>query len=309
MSDKPRFLYLVGSVSGAGKSTVALGLLHALRQRFESAQLAYIKPATQCESVTLVSKYCVAEGIATVATSPIVFYAGYTQECLDNKKGTAEDRLQIIVDAIHSLSIGKKYVIIDGVGYPSVGHVCGISNGHIAAALHAPVLLIGRAGVGDAIDSTEYMRGYLSHHRAEIFGAAFNNIPKFYGYHKYEDCCKYVTKYFSTANPPLQIYGYIPALASPTGEKAINTSASMSTPADDNSEEGQSCAVRSFLRRKKGEPLPEKEFGPEYEMSAEDEKKMQSFCELFNEYVKIDQLLQDWEAFHSLRSTTENADL
>ena len=52
-----------------------------------------------------------------------------------------------------NLSVGKRIVIVDGVGYPSVGSICNLSNADIALALKAPVLLVGKSGVGDAVDS------------------------------------------------------------------------------------------------------------------------------------------------------------
>ena len=52
-----------------------------------------------------------------------------------------------------NFSVGKRIVIIDGVGYPSVGSICNLSNADIARALKAPVLLVGKSGVGDAVDS------------------------------------------------------------------------------------------------------------------------------------------------------------
>ena len=52
-----------------------------------------------------------------------------------------------------TVSFRKRIVIIDGVGYPSVGSICNLSNADIAQALNAPVLLVGKAGVGDAVDS------------------------------------------------------------------------------------------------------------------------------------------------------------
>lgn len=39
------------------------------------------------------------------------------------------------------LRIGRKIVIVDGVGYPAVGSICGVSNSAIASTLNAPVLL------------------------------------------------------------------------------------------------------------------------------------------------------------------------
>jgi len=55
--------------------------------------------------------------------------------------------------AVEKIGNGKKIVLIDGVGYPSVGSICNLSNASIAKALSAPVLLIGKSGVGDAVDS------------------------------------------------------------------------------------------------------------------------------------------------------------
>lgn len=63
-------------------------------------------------------------------------------------------------------SIGKRVVIVDGVGYPSVGSICNLSNAHIAQALGSPVLLIGKSGVGDAVDSFNINAKYF-----ESYGA------------------------------------------------------------------------------------------------------------------------------------------
>ena len=50
-------------------------------------------------------------------------------------------------------SVGKRIVFVDGVGYPSVGSICNLSNADIAQALKDPILLVGKSGVGDAVDS------------------------------------------------------------------------------------------------------------------------------------------------------------
>jgi hypothetical protein len=61
--------------------------------------------------------------------------------------------VQRAVEAVRRVGVGKRLVLVDGVGYPAVGSVCGISNADVALALGAPVLLVGKSGVGDAIDS------------------------------------------------------------------------------------------------------------------------------------------------------------
>ena len=72
--------------------------------------------------------------------SPLVNIPGQTS--------TSEELIASAVTAVRHLGEGKRLVIVDGVGYPSVGSICGISNAHVAAALHCPVLLVGKHGVG-----------------------------------------------------------------------------------------------------------------------------------------------------------------
>ena len=55
--------------------------------------------------------------------------------------------------AVDEIGRGKLITVIDGVGYPAVGSICGISNADIASAVGASVLLVGKSGVGDAVDS------------------------------------------------------------------------------------------------------------------------------------------------------------
>jgi hypothetical protein len=71
-----------------------------------------------------------------------------------------------------TISIGKRFVIVDGVGYPSVGSICNLSNAHIAQALGSPVLLIGKPGVGDAVDSFNINAKYFESYGSLKF--AFN---------------------------------------------------------------------------------------------------------------------------------------
>jgi AAA domain len=73
--------------------------------------------------------------------------------------------------SIVTISIGKRVVIVDGVGYPSVGSICNLSNAHIAQALGSPVLLIGKPGVGDAVDSFNINAKYFESYGSLKFDA------------------------------------------------------------------------------------------------------------------------------------------
>ena len=65
MVQTPLRMMVAGDKSSAGKSTISLGLLVALLDAgFLPHEVAYIKPATQCVTSTLVARFCEEQGIA-----------------------------------------------------------------------------------------------------------------------------------------------------------------------------------------------------------------------------------------------------
>ncbi|CAN0471918.1 unnamed protein product, partial [Ectocarpus sp. 12 AP-2014] len=177
------------------------------------SDLAYIKPATQCEKPQLVTDWCEANGVACRGIGPVVFYKGFTREFLKGGAGTSEELLQEIKDAVEEISSGKKVVVVDGVGYPAVGSICGVSNGDVAAALKAPVLLVGKSGVGDAVDSYNLNACFFEARGVRVLGSVFNRISTA-GYYSLERCREAVTSYFAQANPNALPYGFVPEIAS-----------------------------------------------------------------------------------------------
>ncbi|CBJ49215.1 conserved unknown protein [Ectocarpus siliculosus] len=208
-------VFVAGDRSQVGKSSTCLGLLGALLRREDlcSSDLAYIKPATQCEKPQLVTDWCEANGVACRGIGPVVFYKGFTRQFLKGGAGTSEELLQEIRDAVEEISSGKKVVVVDGVGYPAVGSICGVSNGDVAAALKAPVLLVGKSGVGDAVDSYNLNACFFEARGVRVLGGVFNRISTA-GYYSLERCREAVTSYFAQANPNALPYGFVPEIAS-----------------------------------------------------------------------------------------------
>lgn len=68
--------FLCGIIVKVGKSSTCLGLLGSLLRQpgLRSSDLAYIKPATQCEKPQLVTEWCEANGVACRGIGPVVFY-------------------------------------------------------------------------------------------------------------------------------------------------------------------------------------------------------------------------------------------
>lgn len=79
--------------------------------------------------------------------------------------------------------------MVDGVGYPAVGSIVGVSNADLALALGEggtgtatatpppPILLVGRPGVGDAVDSFNLNATFFRHRGLRVLGAVFNRLP------------------------------------------------------------------------------------------------------------------------------------
>lgn len=105
------------------------------------------------DSLTIFHRFCQRLGVACRAIGPVVFYKGFTRAFLSGETETSAELLSKSAQAVSEISRGKRFVLIDGVGYPSVGSICGLSNADVAKASKAPVILIGKSGVGDAVDS------------------------------------------------------------------------------------------------------------------------------------------------------------
>ncbi|CAK4117791.1 unnamed protein product [Aphanomyces euteiches] len=207
-------LFIGGDKSQVGKSTVCLGLLGSLLELgYKPSELAYIKPATQCELPQLVSRFCEHYGIDARPIGPVVFYSGFTRSFLEQPNPTqaSTDLLAQIVAAVDEISKDKRVVLIDGVGYPSVGSICGISNADVAAALSPiSVVLVGKPGVGDAIDSFNLNATYFASKNVRVLGGIFNRLPTD-GFYSLENCKLHVSRYFSAMTQGRQkAYGFIP---------------------------------------------------------------------------------------------------
>lgn len=200
-------LYISGGQSGTGKSSVCLGLLASLlAQGFKPQELGYIKPVTQCTKTQLVAQFCQQNSIACEDMGPVVFYQGFTQEFIQGKIESAEELRQKIKTCILEFKQNKKFVLIDGVGYPAVGSIAGISNATIATMMNTPVLLIGKPGIGDAIDNLNLDLNYFKSNRAAVIGAIFNKLPE----EHFKTYKKFVSQYFEK-ELSINLYGFVPS--------------------------------------------------------------------------------------------------
>lgn len=212
LTERPIRLYVSGDRSSVGKSSTCLAILAGLvASGVRPCKLAYIKPATQCEAEQPVAKYCRDVGIQSRSIGPVVFYQGFTRAFLAGETPPASVLLESIVKSVEEIEIGKSIVLVDGVGYPSVGSICNVSNGHIASALGAPAVLVGKSGVGDAVDSYNINAVYLESFGVKVLGGIFNKI-EIEGFYNLQACKEAVTSYFEQFKPSQMPYGFVPKL-------------------------------------------------------------------------------------------------
>ena len=167
----------MGSASGVGKSTLCEGLLSQLLLcGYKPEHLAYIKPMTQCTDKQAVTVFCEREHIAHRSIGSLVFKQGFTKEFIDGLTKNSALLLEEILAEISHISENKKIVIVDGIGGVSTGSVIGVSNVEIALSLNAPVLFVGKAGIGSAIDDTILAVSFMQLHGIEHIALIYNKI-------------------------------------------------------------------------------------------------------------------------------------
>ncbi|GMI63018.1 hypothetical protein ScalyP_jg11233 [Parmales sp. scaly parma] len=212
-------LFVAGDRSQVGKSSVCIGILqYLLNSGFLPIDLAYIKPATQCEEQQPIQLFCEEHSIACVPVGPIVYYKGFTREFLKGSLGSSEALLQTAKQAVDNICANKKICLIDGVGYPAVGSITGTSNADVCKICNASVMLVGRSGVGDAVDSFNLNASYFESQGIEVVGVVFNKLSMS-GYYTLENCSEAVTSYFDSKRKSVKVVGFVPQLEGDFGVK------------------------------------------------------------------------------------------
>ena len=84
------------------------------------------------------------------------------------------------------------------------------SSADMAVACRAPVLIVGKSGVGDAIDSFNLCARFFEARRVPVLGVVFNKLPP-KGFYGLAACEEYVRKYMRTSRPKQHVYGLLPA--------------------------------------------------------------------------------------------------
>lgn len=238
-SDDALRVFIAGDRMSVGKTSVCLGILGSLvRMGFPTESLAYIKPATQNEKPQLIQHYCERLGIECVSIGPIVYYRGFTRAFLAGETESSEELLARVEDAVDKLAEGKRVVIVDGVGFPAVGSICGTDNASVARASGYPtiegenkrrrpagVVLIGGPGVGGAVDAFNLNATYFERAQVPVLGAIFNKLS-LEGFYSLDNCKTAITAFFAQNEHQQrmgrQAFGFVPLFSGITGDKGMD---------------------------------------------------------------------------------------
>ena len=201
-----KYIYVMGSESGAGKSTVCLGILaQLLALGLAPNRLAYIKPVTQCIAKQKVALFCEQTKIPYSDIGNLVFRKGFSRDFIDGLTKRSDELMTDVLASILSIGKGKDVVIVDGVGDPSVGSVVGLSNVDVALSLPCNVIFVGKPGIGAAIDNTMLCVSFMQCKGLTNIGIIYNKIPL----STFAEIKKYITKRLPEILPDITLLGFI----------------------------------------------------------------------------------------------------
>ena len=167
--------------------------------------LSYIKPMTQCIEKQAVTMFCEYKHIAHQSIGSLVFSKGFTKNFINGLTKTSDRLLEDILAEISQISENKEIVIIDGIGGPSTGSVVGVSNVDIARSLAAPVLFIGKAGIGSAIDDTILAVNFMQQRGIKNIALIYNKIES----SELDSIKHYLTKRLAELLPNVPVLDFI----------------------------------------------------------------------------------------------------
>jgi hypothetical protein len=174
-------IYIAATEQHAGKTTVAVGLYEAARQR--GHKVCFIKPVGQHyvreedervdEDAVLFKRAMLADGVIK-DLSPVTIPRGFTQEYIYHRDPESIHRP--IREAVAELEEGHDVMIIEGTGHAGVGAVVDASNARVARLLDARVILVSQGGIGRCIDELVLNRALFRQEGVDLTGVIVNKV-------------------------------------------------------------------------------------------------------------------------------------
>ncbi|MFH1846835.1 MAG: AAA family ATPase [Candidatus Omnitrophota bacterium] len=211
-------IFIAATRQNVGKTTVSLGLIAALSNRF--AKIGFIKPVGQ--RYILEEGYKVDEDSVLMDAifdfkfplhdmSPIAVERGYTEKFLDGR--VLSNPAEKIRNAFDSVAEDNELVIIEGTGHAGVGSVFDLSNAEVARMLNSKVILVAPGGIGNSVDEIMLNKSVFDKKGVKVAGVIVNKVLS----QKYDKVNNYVRLGLRRLGiPVLGVIPYVQILDIPT---------------------------------------------------------------------------------------------
>jgi len=174
-------LYIVGTQRDVGKTTLSIGLAHALRQR--GLRVAYTKPLGQ--RLSSVKGQTLHDDAMVLATLLDNQDARQVEMAVPLPRGRVErevhdlhskELLDKVKDACSALAADHDALIVEGMGHVAMGSCLGLSAAEVARGIGARAMLVAGGGIGRTIDDISLCGTFLIARGADLMGAVVNKV-------------------------------------------------------------------------------------------------------------------------------------
>ncbi len=218
-----RKIFIAATKQNDGKTTVSLGIIRNLQQKF--GKVGFIKPIGQRyleeeglkidEDSILIEEVCgIKCGLKDM--SPIAVEKGFTEKYI--AKPDKNNISKQIQDSFRRISKNQELVVIEGTGHAGVGSVFDHSNATVAKLLGSKVIIISSGGVGRPIDEIILNKALFEKEGVKVLGVIVNKVLP----GKFEKINRLVRKGLERKGVDvLGVLPYDPMLARPSIEQIL----------------------------------------------------------------------------------------
>jgi BioD-like phosphotransacetylase family protein len=185
MEAQRKSLFIGATGQHVGKTTICLGLLSTLCQRFGAEEVGFIKPVGQ--------KHLVVDGGQPVDKdavlfrehfslscdygdmSPVLVPAGFTRSYLDGEVDLGELK-SAIQSSFGRITQKHRVTIVEGTGHVGVGSIIDLNNAQVAALLGIPMLIVAGGGLGSSFDELALNVGLCEKYGVPVQGVILNRV-------------------------------------------------------------------------------------------------------------------------------------
>ncbi|MFA4854925.1 MAG: AAA family ATPase [Candidatus Omnitrophota bacterium] len=218
-----RKIFIAATKQNDGKTTVSLGIIKNLQQKF--GKVGFIKPIGQRyleeeglkidEDSILIEEVCgIKCGLKDM--SPIAVEKGFTEKyIIKPDKNSISGQIQ---NSFRKISKNQELVVIEGTGHAGVGSVFDHSNAAVARLLGSKVIIISSGGVGRPIDEIMLNKALFEKEGVKVLGVIINKVLP----DKFDRISRLVRKGLERKGiDVLGVLPYDPMLARPTIEQIL----------------------------------------------------------------------------------------